>query len=70
MLRRYHDELINAGINNYSFDDLVLDYRRCAVRNLTFPVLFWSRGLPREAWRHRLDCALAAYRDLDCVELL
>ena len=70
LLRRYHDELIKAGINNYLFDDLLLDYRRCAVRNVTFPILFWSRGLPREAWRHRLDCALAAYRDLDCAELL
>jgi len=70
LLHCYHEELINAGISNYSFGDLLLDYRRCLVRNLTFPILFWSRGLPREAWRNRLDCALAAYRDLDCEELL
>lgn len=70
LLRRYHYELNSAGISNYSFDDLLLDYRRCLVRNLTFPILFWSRGLPREAWRNRLDCALAAYRDLECAELL
>lgn len=70
LLQRYHEELIAAGISNYSFAELLLDYRRCAVRNLTFPILFWSRGLPRETWRNRLDCALAAYRDLECVELL
>ena len=70
LLHFYHDELISAGISSYSFDDLLLDYRRCLVRNLTFPILFWSRGQPREAWRHRLDYALAAYRDLDCAELL
>ena len=70
LLHRYHEELIKTGIVNYSFDDLFLDYRRCAVRNLTFPILFWSRGLPRSAWRNRLDCALAAYRDLDCAELI
>jgi hypothetical protein len=70
LLYRYHDELMSAGITSYSFDDLLLDYRRCVVRNLTFPILFWSRGLPREAWRNRLDCALAAYRDLDCAEFL
>jgi hypothetical protein len=34
------------------------------VRNLTFPIILWGRGLPPEAWRHRLECALAAYRDL------
>jgi thiamine kinase-like enzyme len=70
LLRRYHQELIRSGISTYSFDDLVLDYRRCVVRNLTFPVIYWSRGFPRESWRYRLDCALAAYRDLDAAELL
>jgi hypothetical protein len=70
LLHYYHDELISAGISNYSFDELLLEYRRCVVRNLTFPITFWSRRLPREVWRNRLDCALAAYRDLDCEELL
>lgn len=70
LLHFYHQELISAGITNYSFDDLLLDYRRCVVRNLTFPVILWARGLPRESWRYRLDCALTAYRDLDAAELL
>lgn len=70
LLRRYHERLIERGINEYSFDELWLDYRRCAVRNLTIPLLFWSRGMKPEGWWHRLECALAAYRELDCDELL
>jgi thiamine kinase-like enzyme len=70
LLQLYHEELTKSDINDYSFADVLLDYRRCVVRNLTFPIILWSRGLAREAWRHRLDCALAAYRDLDCSELL
>lgn len=70
LLHFYHQELTRSGVGNYSFDDLFLDYRRCVVRNLTFPIIFWSRGFPRETWRHRLDFALAAYRDLDAAELL
>ena len=70
LLQHYHEELIKSGINDYSFDELLLDYRRCVVRNLTFPIILWSRGLAREAWRNRLNYALAAYRDLDCAELL
>lgn len=70
LLRLYYQELVRAGLDDYTFDDLWLDYRRCAVRNLTFPIILWSRGSPREAWRYRLDCALAAYRDLGCEELL
>jgi hypothetical protein len=70
LLHFYHKQLLRAGINNYSFDDLLLDYRRCVVRNLTFPIICWSRGDSREYWRQRLDCALAAYRDFNCAELL
>ena len=70
LLRLYHHRLGEAGISGYSFDDLWLDYRRCAVRNLTFPIILWGRGQPAETWRHRLDCALAAYRDLDGAEFL
>lgn len=71
LLRFYYEKLNSAAdVNNYSFDDLFLDYRRCVIRNLTIPIILWSRGLSREAWRHRLDCALAAYRDLNGAELL
>ena len=70
LLRFYHQQLISAGVEGYAFDDLLLDYRRCSVRNLTIPIILWARGEQREAWRHRLDCALAAYRDLDGEELL
>ena len=70
LLQLYHDRLVAAGVSGYSFEELWLDYRRCVVRNLTFPIILWRRGLPAGAWRHRLDCAIAAYRDLDCDELL
>ena len=71
LLRFYYEKLKSvADINNYSFEDLFLDYRRCVVRNLTIPIILWSRGLSREAWRHRLDCALAAYREINGAELL
>lgn len=67
LLRHYHKEL---GQTDYSFDDLWLDYRRCVVRNLTIPIIFWSRGMKLEVWWHRVECAVAAYRDLGCEELL
>ena len=70
LLHFYHHELVSAGVSSYSFDDLMLDYRRCLVRNLTFPIILWAHGDPRESWRHRLDYALAAYRDHDAAELL
>jgi hypothetical protein len=70
LLRRYHERLMAQGVKNYSFDDLWLDYRRCAVRNLTIPIIYWRRGMKPGNWWHRLECAVAAYHDLECHELL
>lgn len=70
LLRRYHEALLAHGIVNYTFDDLLLDYRRCVIRNLTIPIILWKRGQTPEGWWHRLECALSAYKDLDCDELL
>jgi ecdysteroid kinase len=70
LIKYYYQRLLAYGLENYSFDELWLDYRRCVVRNLTIPIIFWNRGMNSEGWWHRLECALAAYRDLDCQELL
>lgn len=70
LVRYYYEGLIAHGRTDYTFDELWLDYRLSAVRNLTIPILFWSRGMKPEGWWHRLECALAAYRDLACDELL
>ena len=67
LLHHYHENLRRT---DYSFDELWLDYRRCVVRNLTFPIISWSRGVKPEYWWHRLECAVAAYLDLECEELL
>ena len=70
LLRRYLDRLAALGVREYGWDDLWADYRRCVVRNLTVPILFWRRGMHEDVWRERLACAVAAYRELDCDELL
>jgi aminoglycoside phosphotransferase (APT) family kinase protein len=70
LVRRYLERLEAAGVTGYGWDELWADYRRCAVRNLTVPILFWRRGMPEAMWRERLACAVAACRDLDADELL
>jgi hypothetical protein len=70
LVRHYYEGLVAQGRTDYAFDELWLDYRLCAVRNLTIPIIFWSRGMKPEGWWHRLECAVMAYRDLACDELL
>lgn len=70
LLRYYHERLQALGVEHYAFEDLWLDYRRGVVRNLTIPILFWRRGMAPEGWWHRLECAVAAYHELGCDDLL
>ena len=70
LLHYYHGQLIQRGVPDYPFDELLLDYRRCLVRNLTVPIIFWARGMGPEHWRDRLDHAVSAYLDHDCDALL
>lgn len=70
LLHRYHERLLQLGVTGYAFDKLFLDYRRCVVRNLTFPILFRRRGMATDRWWYRLKHAIAAYQELDGDELL
>jgi hypothetical protein len=70
LLRRYYDGLVSHGVTGYSWEDCRIDYRLGAIRNLTVPVVQWAGGLHPRQWWHRLECALLAYQDLDCAELL
>jgi hypothetical protein len=70
LLRAYGECLGDRGVKDYSWEALWLDYRLGCVRNLTIPIVFWSRGLPAEAWWHRLECTLVAYDELHCDEVL
>jgi hypothetical protein len=70
LLRYYHGQLVQRGVQDYPFEELLLDYRRCLVRNLTFPIILWARGMKPEGWWDRLDHAVTAYQDHDCDALL
>ena len=70
VLRKYFESLTALGVDDYEWDDLWLDYRRCIVRNLTIPILFWSRGAARENQALLLQAALDAFEELGCDEVL
>lgn len=70
LLKHYHRRLAELGAGDYGWDELWNDYRHCVIRNLLVPHMLWERGLPEERWRPLLECAFAAFEDLDCAELL
>lgn len=66
LLRVYHDAL---GIEDYSWEELNLDYRTSAIRNLNIPVIFWKQGKHHTTWQTALRRAWESYERLDCASL-
>lgn len=69
LLRRYYDNLLTRGVEDYSWDEFWDDYRWSAIRNLNVPVVQWSQGRSADSWWNR-EKALLAFQDLKCEELL
>lgn len=72
MLRRYHERLVEHGVEDYTFEDLFLDYRLCAVMSV-YVATEWCKDGPNEAmadfWRTLLRRAMTAVDDLECRAL-
>jgi hypothetical protein len=69
-LKRYHDRLQEGGVANYSFDDLLLDYRLSIAENVSHAVWDQQNGASEAYWRPKLSCSVAAFQDWNCMELL
>jgi len=75
VLHRYHDTLKEHGVSGYSFDELMSDYRACAMYCLVYPVISGG-GLDLANERGvalvtaMLDRSVATIVDLDCDEMI
>jgi thiamine kinase-like enzyme len=73
VLREYHRHLVQRGVTDYNWVQLVHDYRLCAVQSLYVPIL---RCVLKEScekmkwvWWPQLQKAMTAFFDLRCSEL-
>jgi len=71
LLRRYHDNLLEQGVSDYSWDDCWLDYRESCIMNLFIPIWQWQRGTtsPIIWWSH-LERIFITFENLGLMELL
>ena len=70
MLRRYHTVLQKQGVNNYSWDDLLTDYRTGLIFWLLMPVQDCFGGASKEYWWPKMQCLVAAFQEWHCHQLL
>jgi hypothetical protein len=69
-LKSYHERLQHRGVGNYTFNELLLDYRMSIAYNLLHPVWDQQNGSSEAYWRPKLNCLLAAFEDWDCMAML
>jgi hypothetical protein len=70
LLKRYHHQLLECGVKDYSWQDCWEDYRLSVARFLFYPMLQWWWGNNADIWWHHLERVHQAFHDLKCVEVL
>lgn len=70
ILRHYLATLHAHGVSGYTWDDLLLDYRRGLIFWLLMPVQDAADGSARDYWWPKMQCLLDAFQDWRCEELL
>lgn len=70
LLRAYLEALNRHGIGDYTWDNLVADYRIALVFMIFYPVWDAINGSSREYWAPKLRCLTSAAEDWRCGELL
>lgn len=62
-LRRYYAGLLAGGVRNYTWDDLLADYRLMLTVMLFYPVWDETNGSAQSYWLPKMRCLVAAYQD-------
>ncbi len=70
-LRQYYETLLDHGVQDYRWDDLLRDYRFMLTLMIFHPV--WDQtylGSNNSYWWAKMQCLTGAYLDWDCKTLL
>jgi len=69
MLHRYHEGLQSHGVTNYSWDDLLTDYKVLLTYMLFYPLWDQTDGANKDYWWPKMQCLIHAYQDWECMAL-
>ena len=71
LLMRYHQGLIQHGVEGYEWSDFWEDYRLAVILRVLFmPMWFCLSGSPNSRWVRSLERTMQAVEDLGCLELI
>jgi hypothetical protein len=73
VLRAYHEGIRRRGVTGYGWEELLVDYRLCAVQSVYVATEWCVKEEDRErmkwVWLPQLRKSMTAYFDLRCTEL-
>lgn len=74
VLRTYHHTLLENGVKDYTWEQLMYDYKLCAIQSL-YVAANWcisdeERKQMRWVWYPQLLKAVTAFYELNCLEIL
>jgi len=70
LLQHYYTNLLELGVQEYTWEDLWCDYREAVIVMPLIPIGQFRRNSPPGVIWHGLQNSLAAFEDLKCSELL
>ncbi len=70
LLKRYHQALVNKGVQDYSLDEMLTDYRFMIVLMIFDAVFNATSGSTKDYWMPKMQCLISAYNDWDCGNLI
>ncbi|MHA2037555.1 MAG: phosphotransferase [Promethearchaeota archaeon] len=70
LLKRYYNNLLKFGVENYSWDECYYDYKLLALLNIYRIIDWWRRGAPPKTWWPLFESSMYTIEDLNCIELL
>jgi thiamine kinase-like enzyme len=70
ILRRYYAVLQEYGVNSYSWDELVTDYKTGLIFWFLMPVQDRFGGSSKDYWWPKMQCLEAAFQEWHCGDLL
>ena len=70
LLKRYHKVLLENNIKNFSFNDLLFDYKLSMFDIFFVPIRYWSVKIGAWLWWPHLERAILAFEDLNCWNII
>lgn len=70
ILQRYYQGLQNYGVQGYSWEDLLVDYRLSIIEWLLQPLQDRMDGVSKNSWWYKMQCLVEAFHDWHCMDLL